>query len=102
MAGLMREDLDYFDRVYNRHQEGQDSDVPDDMESSEDPNIHTHLGSRQPISTIDNLQKSYPNDIAFLNFRSRLVKFFKDYLPVHELPHGRIEINDNSVTSYLD
>jgi hypothetical protein len=47
------------------------------------------VGAKQPQCTFKDLDTNFNNDMAFTNFRVRLVKFFNSVLKWEELPDGR-------------
>jgi hypothetical protein len=56
------------------------SDMPDDLE----PDGHISLGARQPQSTFDTVEQTHQVDVAFRNFRTRLLHFLQGNLHDNE------------------
>jgi hypothetical protein len=84
----MRDDLNYLDKFDDQFCENpSDPDEPKDLEGTSSD--HILLGAKQKACTFDALSKMFLDDVAFTNFRVRLVKFLNNTLAQEALPGGR-------------
>jgi len=83
----MHDDLKYLD-LYDATFKDRllDQEAPNDLE---DTTSHIIVGAKQQPRTFNDLDSNFNDNVAFTNFRVRLVKFFNSVLKQEALPNGQ-------------